>query len=207
MSADVPIAEKRSQTTAHLKEECFLKFIKKEHGQSETHGKQTQPYKKRNFRMYTRWHKIFYIYHTCSVFVDLPSKQMLAWYKQTYKGTPFLFSAAQFPSLRRNKASKFSTCKHLLFNCIENPCASSYIQDSYLCCHIPHGQLPSECNESWNTKQSLDICSFTIPCQYSQSPSGKFPMTNVTTQSDFLNILSSSRVSLPLESSRLELLN
>ena len=44
-------------------------------------------------------------------------------------------------------------------------------------------------------------------CQDSQSPSGKLPVRNVTTQSAFLNILSSFRVSLPLESRRLEVLN
>ena len=89
MSADKPIAEKRSQTTAHLKGECSPKLLNKEAGQLGTHSKQTQHYKRSNFRMRTRWNKIFYIYHTCSVFVDLLSKQMLAWYKRTYMGTPF----------------------------------------------------------------------------------------------------------------------
>ena len=48
---------------------------------------------------------------------------------------------------------------------------------------------------------------FSIPCQDSLCLSGKLPVRNVTSQSTFLNILSSSTVSLPLESSRLEVVN
>lgn len=54
------------------------------------------------------------MFHTCSVFVDLLSKQMLAWYKRTYKETPYFFAAAQFPILRRSKATKLSTSNPLL---------------------------------------------------------------------------------------------
>ena len=59
---------------------------------------------------------MFYIYHTCGVFVDLLSKQMLAWYKRTYKETPYFFSASQFSFLRRHKATKLRTSNFLLSN-------------------------------------------------------------------------------------------
>lgn len=95
------------QTTSHLKGEWFLKVINKEAGKSKTHSQQTQSYKKSNFRMRTGWNKIFYIYHTCSVFVDLLSKQMLARYKRTYMGTPYLFSTAQVPFL---SSTYLATC-------------------------------------------------------------------------------------------------
>ena len=44
VSADAPIAEHGSQTTAHLKGECFPKFINKEAGKSETHSKQKEQF-------------------------------------------------------------------------------------------------------------------------------------------------------------------
>ena len=53
VSADAQIAEQRSQTAAHLKGECFPNFIKECTGQSETHSKRTQRYKKSNFTMHT----------------------------------------------------------------------------------------------------------------------------------------------------------
>ena len=73
VSADAQIAEWRSQTTAHLKGECFPKLYKKSAGKSETHSKRTQRYKKSTFTVCTRWIKIFCMFYTCSVFVDLLS--------------------------------------------------------------------------------------------------------------------------------------
>ena len=85
VSADAQIVEWRSQITVPLKGECFPKVYQREAWQSEIHSKYTPRYKKKNVTMRTRWNIIFYMYLTCSVFVDLLSKQMLARYKRSYE--------------------------------------------------------------------------------------------------------------------------
>ena len=132
---------------------------------------------------------------------------MLAWYKRTYKGTPYLFSAGSFPFWGEIKQPSlvllnicFSTAAKTLAPHHKFKIASLLSHSSRAAAHLGITSL-----EIQNKVQIFRP--FSIPFQDLQSPSGKLPVRNVTTQSAFLNILSSARVSLPLESRRLEVLN
>ena len=63
----------------------------------------------------------YFINITPAAYFDLLSKQMLAWYKRTFKQTLYWLSAVQFCFLRRNKRTKLSTSKHLLSTAVKTP--------------------------------------------------------------------------------------
>ena len=125
------------------------KVYKKDTGQSETNRKRAQQYKKNNFTMRARWNKIVHIYQTFSAFVDLLSKEMLAWYERTYKDTPNRFSASQFPFLRRTKATKLSTSNLLLSNGSETLALDKIFKKADCVVTFLTGSLPLGDCESW----------------------------------------------------------
>ena len=144
--------------------------------------------------MLTRWNKMFHMYQTCSAFVDLLSKEMLAWYERTYKDTPNRFSASQFPFLRRTKATKLSTSNLLLSNGSETPefdkifkkadCVVTFLTAA---CHLAIANLDRVLKKD-------EISKLNVVFQDSLSPSRKLPVRNVTTKLAILNIWWSARV-------------
>ena len=74
---------------------------------------------------------------------------MLAWYKKINKETPYRFSAAQFPFLRRNKATKLSASNLLLSNESKNLDLDKISQKADCDVTFLTNSLPLGDNESW----------------------------------------------------------